>query len=56
MRIKRGAQFLSGRVLDSRSMGLQAGASPGAMRCFPEQDTYPLPSTSVTQKDPSLHD
>ena len=40
----------------TRLEGLQAGASPEALHCFPEQDTYPLPSTSVTQEDPSLRD
>ena len=31
-------------------------ASPEALRCFPEQDTYPLPRTGLTQEDPSRHD
>ena len=58
MRIKRGAQLLSGRVLDSILRGRRF--EPHLRHCVvilnPEQDTYHLSNAGFTQEDPSWHD
>ena len=53
-RLNKGAQWLSGRVLDTR-LGPLVRASSASLCCVLEQDTLFLFSTVSTQEDPSRH-
>ena len=52
MQIKREAQLLSGRVLDSKLRGFWID-SPEAIHVSLSKTVYPLLSTGSTQEDPS---
>ena len=53
----KGAQWLSGRVLDSSlTEGPRVGVSPASLRCVFEQEHYSSLSTGSTQEYPCLCD